>query len=204
MLSRFSHLAPQREDCTVSLHSGVAYRRKHLGIPDALSRAPFSHLRAVISINAVASEADALPQDCDRTLQDLQELDFSYNRLRDCMASGFPPIRYDLHNDLLPFCKLRDSLSTDGNLVLDRSRIIVPAALCLHDSHKGVEATKRRARQTVFWSGTDSDISNKNACLWPFQVLQPSLHQEPLLNNHHLTRPFESVSSNFPRRGESP
>ena len=210
-----------KEKIAPYLYTAVWRAGKQLSIPDALSRAPVSHptpedetacadstahLRAVISVNAVASDEDVPPQDSDRTLQDLREaarLDPSYSRLRDCVTSGFPPNRYDLHNDLLPFWKLRDSLSTDGELVLYGPRIVVPAALRrrtlarLHDSHRGVEATKRRARQTVFWPGIDSDVTNTVRDCEPCQVLQPSLQQEPLLNDDHPTRPFESVSADF-------
>ncbi|XP_066983773.1 uncharacterized protein [Macrobrachium rosenbergii] len=67
----------------------------------------------------------------------------------------------------------------------------------LHDSHQGVEATKRWARQTVFWPGIDSDIANTNATCKPCQVLCPSQQQEPLHNDDHPSRPFESVSADF-------
>ena len=83
------------------------------------------------------------------------------------------------------------------------SRILVPAALRrhtlarLHDSHRGVEATKRRARQTVFWPGIESDIANTVAACESCQVLRPSQQQEPLHNDDHPSRPFESVSADF-------
>lgn len=194
---------------------------KTLCIPDALSRAPVSHptpedvtdcadaathVRSVVSVTAAAQEDDAPPIDADRTLQDLSaaaRVDPSYVRLRDCVTTGFPTNRYDLHASLLPYWKLRDALSADGDLVLYGSRIVVPAALRrrtlarLHDSHKGVEATKRRARQTVFWPGLDSDIANTVAACESCQVLRPSLQQEPLMNDDHPSRPFESVSADF-------
>ncbi|XP_068245143.1 uncharacterized protein mRpL22 [Palaemon carinicauda] len=157
---------------------------KSLCIPDALSHAPVSyptsedmigcaevtsHVRSVINVVIASQEEDATIINADRTLQDMStaaQADPDYVRLRDCIVSGFPTNRYDLHASLLPYWKLREALSTDGTLVLYGARIIVPAALRrhtlarLHDSHRGVEATKRRARQTVFWPGIDSDIAN--------------------------------------------
>ncbi|XP_068238582.1 uncharacterized protein [Palaemon carinicauda] len=184
---------------------------KSLCIPDALSRAPISyptsedmigcaevtsHVRSVINVVIASQEEDATIINADRTLQDMStaaQADPDYVRLRDCIVSGFPTNRYDLHASLLPYWKLREALSTDGTLVLYGARIIVPAALRrhtlarLHDSHRGVEATKRRARQTVFWPGIDSDIANTVAACEPCQVLRPSQQQEPLHNDDRLS-----------------
>ncbi|XP_064100911.1 uncharacterized protein K02A2.6-like [Macrobrachium nipponense] len=194
---------------------------KSLCIPDALSRAPVSyptsedmtgcaevtaHVRSVINPTTASQDEDAPTIDADRTLQDMSiaaQADPTYVRLRDCISSGFPTNRYDLHASLSPYWKLREALSTDGNLVLYGARILVPAALRrhtlarLHDSHRGVEATKRRVRQTVFWPGIDSDIANTVAACEPCQVLRPSQQREPLHNDDHPSRPFESVSADF-------
>lgn len=69
------------------------------------------------------------------------QADPSYIRLRNCVTSGFPFNRYDLHSELLPFWKLRDSISTDGDFVFNEERIVVSVA-CLLDGHRGAEATK--------------------------------------------------------------
>ncbi|XP_064079558.1 uncharacterized protein K02A2.6-like [Macrobrachium nipponense] len=201
--------------------TAVWHTGKSLCIPDALSRAPVSyptsedvtgcaevtaHVRSVINATTASQDEDAPTIDADWTLQDMSiaaQADPTYIRLRDCISSGFPTNRYDLHASLSPYWKLREALSTDGNLVLYRARILVPAALRrrtlarLHDSHRGVEATKRRARQTVFWPGIDSDIANTVSACEPCQVLRPSQQQEPLHNDDHPSRPFESVSADF-------
>ncbi|XP_068245434.1 uncharacterized protein [Palaemon carinicauda] len=136
------------------LFTAVWQAGKQLSIPDALSRTPVSqlttedditcanvatHVRYIVNVNAVIAEEDSTPQDADRTLQELQ-----------AAARADPS----------------ENLSTDGDLVLYGARIVVPTALrrrtlaSLHDSHQGVEAPKRRARQTVFWPGIDSDITS--------------------------------------------
>lgn len=149
-----------------------------------------AHLRPIVRVNAVISPGESPPLDTDRTLQDLRaaaRVDPSYTRLLDCVSSGFPSNRYDLHSSLLPFWKIRDNLSIDGELVLYGARVIVPAALrrrtlsCLHDSHRGVESTKRRAKQTVFWPGIDSDITSTVHACESCQMFQPSQQQEPLV-----------------------
>lgn len=153
----------------------------------------------------ITSEESSVP-DADKTLQEQRtaaRADPSYVRLLDCVTSGFPTNRCDLHSSLLPYWNLREDLYADGDLVLYGARVVVPATLrCrtlqrLHDSHRGVEATKRRARQAVFWPGINSDITKAVQACELCQILQPSLQQEPLMNDDHPTRPFESVSADF-------
>ena len=195
---------------------------KQLCIPDALSRAPVSsptpedeiecdetatHMRRIISCNVITTaDESSHPHDSDRTLQELRDaaaVDPDYRRLLTCVSSGFPTNRYDLHKSVLPYWKLRDNLYSDGELVLYGQRIVVPTAFRrrtlarLHDSHRGAEATKRRARQTVFWPGIDSDIKSTIEACESCQVMQPSQQREPLLSDDHPTRPFESVSADF-------
>ena len=67
----------------------------------------------------------------DMQLQELQQAartDETYVRLLNCVRNGFPTHRYDLHNSLLDFWKIRDELYCDGDLVLCGPRIVVPAA----------------------------------------------------------------------------
>lgn len=194
---------------------------KQLCIPDALSRYPVSHpshednmlssetsisIRNVVTLHAVHTLADSPNQADDKVMEDFQaaaRTDPSYVKLLDCVRNGFPTNRYSLHSSLLPYWKVREDLYSDGDLVLYGARIVVPAALRrtvlarLHDSHRGAEATKRRAQQTVFWPGINADITNTVRACEPCQVLQPSQQQEPLMNDDDPNRPFESVSADF-------
>ena len=69
---------------------------------------------------------------------------------------------------------------------------MVPAAL-----RRSVEATKRRAQQTVFWPGFNSDITNIVRACEACQTMLPSQQQELYLNDDNSTRPFESVSADY-------
>ncbi|XP_068222234.1 uncharacterized protein [Palaemon carinicauda] len=146
------------------------------------------HLRTVIAMNTVTLSNESSAQDANKILQDLRDAaraDPAYTRLLDCVTSGLP------------------RMVTDGDLVLYGARVVVPATLRrrtlshLHDSHRGVEATKCRARQSVFWPGIDYDIVNMVRAYKACQILQPSQQQESLINDANPTRPFESVSADF-------
>ncbi|XP_037784643.1 uncharacterized protein LOC119580605 [Penaeus monodon] len=194
---------------------------KELRIPDALSRSPVSHptvedgtfntemdtsvkiaaLHAVKSVQA----SDAIDEQEDLFMEELRmaaSKDASYEELLH-VKSGVPSDCYNLPNTLRPYWKIRNELYNDGDLVLYGPRVVVPASLRrstlarLHDCHSGVEATKRRAQQTVFWPGINADIVNTVRACEPCQRLQPSQQQEPLLLEDKPTRPFMSVSADF-------
>ncbi|XP_064077717.1 uncharacterized protein LOC135195390 [Macrobrachium nipponense] len=140
---------------------------KSLCIPDALSRAEVTaHVRSVINATTASQDEDAPTIDADRTLQDMSiaaQADPTYVGLRDCISSGFPTNRYDLHASLSPYWKLREALSTDGNLVLYGTRTSPTPSLPASRAKSCVPANKR----------------------------------EPLHNDDHPSRPFESVSADF-------
>ena len=188
-------------------------------IPDALSRAPVSHptpeddilneeanvsLRSVVIRTVEAISEVKTPTDI--ALEEIRTAarkDSTYINLLQTIMNGFPSNRYDLHNDLLPYWKIREDLYIDDDLILYGTRVVIPSALrCqvltrLHDSHRGIEATKRRAKQTVFWPGINADITNTVRACESCQVMQPSQQQEPLMCDENPSRPFESVSADF-------
>ena len=63
----------------------------------------------------------------------------------------------------------------------------------LHISHQGIERTKRRARQTIYWPNIDNDISNTCKC----QKYLPSNQKEPIMHDEVPERAFQSVSSDY-------
>ena len=181
-----------------------------IGEDNVLDAETSSSVRGVTlrAVESLANDADHASSglSSDIALDEIRQAardDPAYSELLQCVKTGFPRDRYTLLNSLRPFWKLRDDLYNEDDLVLYGARIVVPAALRrrvlarLHDSHRGAEATKRRARQVVYWPGIDSDIVNVVRACEPCQVLKPSQQQEPLQCDDHPTRPFESVSADF-------
>ena len=111
---------------------------------------------------------------------------------------------FSLHSSIKHFKKIKDQLSVeDGLILLDSYKIVIPEAkrrevlAKFHSSHQGIERTERRARQTVYWPGINSDIQNFveacNAC----QKNLPTLQQEPLMSDPLPSQPFEDVSADL-------
>ena len=98
---------------------------------------------------------------------------------------------------------MRDELSIDDELILYGVRIIVPGLARkdvleqLHTAHQGIERTKRRARQTVYWPGINNDITNTVASCDQCQKHLPSQQQEQMISEPIPSRVFEDVSADY-------
>ncbi len=117
--------------------------------------------------------------------------DDNYKALIDYVQNGFPTERNKADANVAPFWNIRNELSVDDGIVLYDPRIVVPKAARrdvlarLHDSHQGVEQTKRRARQSVYWPGINNNISTTVACCDKCKEQIPSQKREPLKCNHY-------------------
>ncbi|XP_043223982.1 uncharacterized protein K02A2.6-like [Amphibalanus amphitrite] len=197
-------------------------RGKEHVIPDALSRAPVDeptadddqlvqevecHVRRVsvstIQEITVLQGETHLPDPRLEKLTEVASSDSEYQLLLRAVTDGFPVSKEQLPQPLRPFWSVRHELSTHSGLILKGCRIVIPAASrkatleALHASHQGVDRTKRRARQTVWWPGINSDITNTVGACDACQERRPSLPPEPIVLEPPPSRIFEDLSSDI-------
>ena len=177
-------------------------------IPDALSRAP-------VHDPEEEDEAEHIPmcaivsQSAKNVCEDLMltELrkkaveDEDYQKLVKAVLSGLDKNERDCY--VRQFKKMKDELSVDDGLVLRGCQIVIPPCAIkdvlkkLHSSHQGIEKTKRRARQSVYWPGYCNDIQTTVEACSKCQYYRPSHAPEPLLQEEVPTRPFEMATSDL-------
>ena len=111
--------------------------------------------------------------------------------------------KHDKNNTFNQYKSIKDYLSVEDGLILYGSRILIPKSsrkdvlAKLHMSHQGVERTKRRARQTVYWPGIINDIATTIQSCNSCQERQPSQCKEPMMTDLEPTMIFEDVSCDF-------
>jgi hypothetical protein len=146
-------------------------------VPDALSRAPTHdptqedddkeeevHLMRQAIIRVAATSIDdkdeRLGAPVVEQMRVVAKADDNYRDLVVAVEDGIMTERTKLYKNILP------DLTTEDGIVLYRQRLVVPKACRkdvigrLHASHQGIDRTKRRARQTVYWPGITSDVTN--------------------------------------------
>ena len=189
-------------------------------ITDGLSRAPVQdpqpedlideeevqcHVRALkVQSACLVGDEDKMPEShlVDQNVQRLKAAassDMVYQLLLSQVEGGFPDSKTKLLPELSPYWSIRDSLFIDDGLVLHGRRIIIPVSQRrdvlerLHASHQGIEKTRRRAQQTVFWPGISADITNTVGACRSCQERLPSLQKEPYLCDPLPAVPFAEV-----------
>ena len=147
----------------------VMYKRgKELFVADALSRAHLPEsdppltddLLEVMTVQVLS---------CRRTdeLRDAVKNDITCQQLSEVIVRGWPSTYKELPQLLRPFFSMKEELTLEDGLLLRGQRLVIPAALQkfyagqLHQGHPGIEATKRRARETMYWPSMYSDIERE-------------------------------------------
>ena len=194
---------------------------KRHAIPDALSRAPVDdpapddaeaeedvghQITSLISRLGADVTDDAISPFKDAALTEVRAAaaaDPEITALAQLILAGFPEHRSQLDPLLRPYWGLRDRLAVDDGLVVCGQRLVMPRSLRrvtlerLHASHQGIERTKRRARQVVYWPHLDQDITNFVSSCRTCQQYLPSQQKEPLVPEKTPSRVFQAVSADY-------
>ena len=186
-------------------------------VPDAFSRSPVEQpsqddIELENDINGLSSCAvrlcahaitvgDEDPDPLIGSLVNHADTDVQYQELIKAVEQGFPRTTTQAH--LAQFKKIQGSLSVVDGLVIFDNRIVVPKAArpnvlqSLHASHQGIDRTKRRARQCVYWPGINADIQNMLLGCQACQERLPSLCKEPLMSDPVPDWVFQCVSADL-------
>ena len=119
------------------------------------------------------------------------------------MRGGWPKSKQMCSESVQQFWDSRHDLTTAQGFVLKGDRIVIPQALQkdvlvkLHNAHQGMDRTKRRARQTVYWPKMNNQIEKMvNRCRECLKH-KPSKPKEPLKPHPIPSRPWEKVGSDL-------
>ena len=190
---------------------------KNHNAPDALSRAPVDdpHPEDELAEKKVEGHVRAMiaaTRDTDPRVNEIMKAsmnDPEYVDLIELIIDGFPQEKNLLPLNMRPYWGVRDSLSIDEDgLILYGCRLLVPNALRrvmlerLHESHQGIERTKRRARLSIYWPRIDNDIENMVKSCRECELELPSQGKEPIIHHEPPERIFQHQSADlFTYRG---
>ncbi len=87
-------------------------------------------------------------------------------RVAHFITNGWPAKSKSIPPEVQPYFPIRDELIVDDGIILKGLRVVVPETLRreyvqqLHKGHPGIDATKRRAREVVYWPSMMLDIDS--------------------------------------------
>ena len=188
----------QKYNVTIKYRPG-----KELFIADTLSRAAIPSKEATPEIQI--SVIEQIPITNARLQQVRKETnrDETLQTLKEYVIRGWPEDKALIPEALLPYWNTREDITVADQLLLKGDRIIVPHNLRkeilqkLHKAHLGIDKCKMRAKDTVYWPGLNSQltdmISQCSVCL-EHKKAQP---KEPMLLSEQPSRPWQKLGSDL-------
>ena len=182
----------------------VYKRGKELYIADLLSRAytdeqpnpESSEEFEVMSVKTIStSRMDEL--------RNATSVDPTMQKLVSTIKSGWPEKYKHVPPEIKPYYHVRDELIVDDGIVLRNHRMVVPQSLRktyleqLHRGHPGIEATKKRARDIVYWPTLSQDIDNAVSSCQPCNSTKQHQQREPLRSYEVPDLPWSTVASDL-------
>ena len=182
----------------------VKYKKgKSMHLADTLSRAyvknPLDKTINFETVNSVVPIKESKLQQ----LKEATRLDETSLILKRLIMNGWPEERENVPNLAQPYFNVRDELAIQDGLIFRGERVIVPEEMrsdmksCVHSSHMGIEACRRRARECLYWPNMNDEIKqfvSKCETCRKFERAQPN---EPLNPTIPATRPYEKVGSDL-------
>ena len=181
---------------------------KEMAVPDMLSRAPLPETDEEMEkeINLHIHLVNSTLPASEMKLNEIREATKSDDELRTLMniiQNGWPNLREKILLSALPYWNICDELSVIDGIILKGNRIVVPSTMRkemlqrIHYGHMGIEKSKRRARDAVYWPLLSQRIaemvSKCNMCL----EHRKENTKEPMIPFRIPTIPWEVVATDL-------
>lgn len=185
---------------------------KDMCIADALSRLSVSDEETRPLETQHIKIHEILPQFSDNYIHRITEntkTDTELNALKETIYNGWPENIKDVPQLCRPYWNYRDEISIEDGVLMKGYRIIIPQNMKLevlnklHEPHLGLEKTKLRARESVFWKDINKDIENIVRKCETCQKHQSGQQKEPLIQTEIPPRPWHTIGTDlFYLKGE--
>ncbi|KAK3928243.1 hypothetical protein KUF71_000513 [Frankliniella fusca] len=112
---------------------------------------------------------------------------------------GWPLNKNKIEPEAKPYWQIRMDIFVEDNLIILEDRIIVPVKLrkpvlkILHTAHLGIDKTKARARQSLYWPGMSNDIANFIKEYRAYERHSANNYREPLIPHEIPSLRFQKV-----------
>ena len=182
---------------------------KELVLPDMLSRAPLPETANGSMEEEIALHVHLLTSNLPVSKPKLEEIkratadDPSLKELKETIKSGWPETKSQTPANIQIYWNVRDELSEVEGILLKNDRIIVPPSMRkemlqrIHQGHMGIEKSKRRARDVLYWPGMNSQISDMiSRCTICLQHQRQNT-KEPMIPSRIPSKPWEVVATDL-------
>ena len=210
ILSKPLHTAPARlQRMMLRLQKytfQLIYKKgKHMYLADTLSRAPLktteqhSNEEASFEVMSVQHISSSRLDE----LRDHTARDKDLQALCKIIQNGWPMRAVNLPASVRQYFTFGDELAIEDGVVMKGPKAVIPQSLrreyiaILHRGHPGTEATKRRAREVVFWPSMSKDIERETLSCSVCNSTKPHQQKEPLKLHPVPDLPWSTVATDI-------
>ena len=154
-------------------------------------------------IHMVVANNNVIP---DTKLEEVKintEQDRTLCEIKKYVISGWPRNRKEIPDIVKPYWSYREELTIINGIVYKGERIVIPEVMRrdilkkIHQAHLGMEKTKLRARETIFWPGINKHIEDLlKACETCLRNSKKQV-KEQLLSSEIPVYPFQIVGTDL-------
>ena len=175
---------------------------KEIVLADSLSRLPSTHNKETIDLDVRVD----FVRFSDERIQELRNKtkdDHVFRTLSETIVTGWPETIKELPTRIRSYWSFRDELSVEDGILLKGTRVIIPESMQsfildrLHYGHLGIEKTRLRAKDSVYWININRDIETTVKSCRICQEHQPAQQHETLLPHEVPSRPWEVVGTDM-------
>ena len=129
--------------------------------------------------------------------------DGTLQRLKEVVLQGWPKYKSDLHPSIRAFWDFQEELTVCDDIIFKGEKIVIPEATkpamlaAIHQPHLGIESSKRRARELLYWQGMDADIEKLVRACSVCNRNKPQQQREPLKPHPSADRPWQRIGSDI-------
>jgi len=124
-------------------------------------------------------------------------------KLIETIQEGWPKHRQNTSKQVREYWPIKDELHVSDGLIFKGESIVVPQALRkdvlaqIHEGHLGIERSKQRARELVFWPGMSKQIEDTVANCSICQELRNSNTKEPMIPHEIPQYPWQIAATDL-------
>ena len=175
-----------------------------LNVADMLSRAyqsgdPNDTREEDLEINVVLPISEAKL----RELQEETQNDPDLQRLKSAIQVSWPQRKWHLSQSIQNYWDFREELTVYKQLIFKGNKVVIPTALrkemlkLLHQPHLGAEASKRRARELLFWPEIDKEVEELVKSCNICNQNKPQQLSQPLKSHPTPDRPCQRLGTDI-------
>ena len=181
---------------------------KYMYVADTLSRAyskdTFTDHDGDVE-EQVHAIMETLPVSEDKTeqLRQTTSRDQTMIRLVNAIKDGWPNHKYACPLEIREFWPYRDELTVTDGIVFKGENIMVPPSMRpemlqrIHMGHMGIEKSKQRARDVLFWPGMSKQIEDLVGMCGTCRAHRNALQREPMQPHDVPVQPWEKVGTDL-------